>query len=98
MSVLCKCQPNVVGLISNYDGLASVLVPSVLSHRCVGSRKGIRSVKNLNGGMLAWLLVCLWVKVRWQICIRPSWRHCHSLSLAAVNPDWVYLSGAGLPG
>jgi len=43
------------------------------------------------GGMLAWL--CVWVKV--QICIWPSWCHCHSLSLAPVNPDWIYLSGAG---
>jgi len=23
-----------------------------------------------------------------QICIWPSWCHCHSLSLAPVNPDW----------
>jgi len=34
--------------------------------------------------MLAWL--CVWVKV--QICIWPRWCHCHSLFLAAVNPDW----------
>jgi len=36
-----------------------------------------------------WLSV--WGEV--QICIWPSWCHCHSLSLAAVNPDWFYLSG-----
>jgi len=24
--------------------------------------------------------------------------HCHSLSLAPVNPDWFYLSGTGSPG
>jgi len=24
--------------------------------------------------------------------------HCHSLSLASVNPDWFYLSGTGSPG
>jgi len=24
--------------------------------------------------------------------------HCHSLSLARVNPDWFYLSGTGSPG
>jgi len=41
----------------------------------------------MNGGMLAWL--CVWVKV--QICILPSWCHCHSLSLAPENPDWFYL-------
>jgi len=41
---------------------------------------------------------CVWVKV--QICIWPSWCHCHSLSLPQVNPDWflVYLSDAGSPG
>jgi len=45
----------------------------------------------LQCGMLVWL--CVWVKV--QICIWPSWCHCHSLSLAPVNPDWFYLSGTG---
>jgi len=28
-----------------------------------------------------------------QICIRPSWCHCYSVSLAPVNPDWFYLPG-----
>jgi len=50
--------------------------------------------KKLSGGMLAWLYV--WVKV--QICMWPNWCCCHSLSLATVNPDWFYLSGAGSPG
>jgi len=45
--------------------------------------------KKLNGGMLVWL--CVWVGV--QICIWPSWCHCHSLSLAPVNQDWFYLPG-----
>jgi len=45
--------------------------------------------KKLSGGMLACLSV--WIEV--QICIWPSWCHCHSLSLAAVNPDWFYLPG-----
>ena len=44
--------------------------------------------------MLAWL--SLWGEV--QICIWPSWCYCHSLSLAAVNPDWFYLSGTGWMG
>jgi len=35
--------------------------------------------------------LCIWVKV--QICTWPSWCHCHSLSLAPVNPDWLYLPG-----
>jgi len=38
--------------------------------------------------MLAWLSV--WDEV--QICIWPSWCHCHSLSLAPVNPDWFYFA------
>jgi len=33
-----------------------------------------------------------------QICIWPSRCHCHSLSLAPVNPDWFYLSGTSSPG
>jgi len=46
--------------------------------------------------MLTWLSV--WGEV--QICIWPSWCHCHSLSLAPGNPDWFwfYLSGTGSPG
>ena len=55
----------------------------------LGGKKGIRPVKKLSGGMLAWL--CVWVKV--PICIWPSWWHCHSLSLDPVNPDWFYLPG-----
>jgi len=39
--------------------------------------------------VLAWLSV--WDEV--QICIWFSRCHCHSLSLAAVNPDWFYLPG-----
>jgi len=36
--------------------------------------------------MVTWLYD--WVKV--QICTWPSWCHCHSLSLALVNPGWLY--------
>jgi len=28
-----------------------------------------------------------------HICIWPSRCHCHSLSLAPVNPDWFYVPG-----
>jgi len=38
--------------------------------------------------VLAWLSD--WGEV--QICIWPSWCHCHSLSLAPVNPNRFYLS------
>jgi len=60
----------------------------------VGPQEGHPACKKLSGGMLAWL--CVWVKV--QICIWPGWCQCHSLSLAPVNPDWFYLSGASSPG
>jgi len=53
----------------------------------VGQQEGHLACKN--GGMLAWLFV--WDEV--QICIWPSRCHCHSLSFAPVNPDWVYLPG-----
>jgi len=56
----------------------------------LGGRKGIRPVKKLSGWMLAWLSV--WGEM--QICIWPSWCHCHSLSLAPVNPDWFYQNGS----
>jgi len=37
--------------------------------------------------VLEWLSV--WSEV--QICLWPSWCHCHSLSLAPVNTDWFCL-------
>jgi len=55
----------------------------------VGWQEGHPACKKLSGGMLVWL--CVWIKV--QICIWPSWCHCHSLSLAPVNPYWLYLPG-----
>ena len=55
-------------------------VRSVLWRCWFGDRKGIRPVKQ-SGGVLAWLSV--WSEV--QICIWPSWCHCHSLSLASVK-------------
>jgi len=60
----------------------------------VGRQEGHPACKNLSCRMLAWLSV--WAEV--QICIWPSWCHCHSLSLAAVNPHWFYLSGTSSPG
>ena len=56
-------------------------VPSVLWQCWLGGRKGIRPVKKLSSGVLVWLSV--WREV--QTCIRPSWCHCHSLSLASVK-------------
>jgi len=60
----------------------------------VGWQEGHPACKKLTGGMLAWL--CVWGKM--QICIWPSWCYCYSVSLAPVNPDWIYLSGTGSPG
>jgi len=68
-------------------------VPSVLWRCWLGGRKGIRPVKKLSCGVLAWLSV--WSEV--QTCIRPSWCHCHSPSLASVKsrlvlPFWYWLT------
>ena len=52
----------------------------------VGLQEGHPACKKLSGGVLAWLSV--WSEV--QICIRPSWCHCHSLSLASVK-SWLVL-------
>jgi len=59
----------------------------------VGHQEGHPACKKLSGGMMAWLFV----RVEVQICIWPSWCHCHPLSLAPVNPDWFYLPGTGSP-
>ena len=68
-------------------------LPSVLWRCWLGGRKGIRPVKKLSGGVLAWLSV--WSEA--QTCIQPSWCHCHSLSLASVKsrlvlPFWYRLT------
>ena len=70
-----------------------LLMPSVLWCCWLGGRKGIRPVKKLSGGVLAWLSV--WSEM--HTCIRPSWCHCHSLSLASVKsrlvlPFWYQLT------
>jgi len=49
----------------------------------VGWQEGHPACKKLSGETLA---------KRW------SMGHCHSLSLAPVNPDWFYLSGTGSTG
>ena len=69
------------------------VIPSVPWHCWLGGRKGIRPVKKLSGGLLAWSSV--WSEV--QTCIWPSWCHCHSLSLASVKsrlvlPFWYRLT------
>ena len=75
--------------------MPSVLLPSVLWCCWLGGRKGIRPVKKLSSGVLAWLSV--WSEVQTQTCIWPSWCHCHSLSLASVKsrlvlPFWYRLT------
>ena len=59
----------------------------------VGRQEGHPACKKLSSGVLAWLSV--WSEV--QTCIRPSWCHCHSLSLASVKsrlvlPFWYQLT------
>ena len=61
-------------------------MPSMLWHCWLGGRKGIQPVKNLSGGVLAWLSV--WSEM--QTCIWPSRCHCHSLSLASVKSRLVF--------
>jgi len=54
--------------------------------RCwLGGRKGIRPVKKLSGGALAWLSI--WSEM--QTCIWLSWCQCHSLSLASLKSTLV---------
>ena len=56
-------------------------LPSMLWRCWLGSRKGIRLVKKLSDGVLAWLSVLSKV----QTSIWPSWCQCHSPSLASVK-------------
>ena len=53
----------------------------------VAQQEGHPACKELSDGVLAWLSAYGEV----QICIWPSWCHCHSLSVALVNPGWFYL-------
>jgi len=58
-----------------------------------GQQEGHPACKKLSGRVLAWLSV--WGEV--QICIWPSWCHCHLLSLALaqsrlVLPFWYQLT------
>ena len=69
-------------------------LPSVLWRCWLGGRKGIRPVKNLSGGVLAWLSV--WSKV--QTCLQPSCCHCLSLSLPLVKSSFVLSAHLGSPG
>jgi len=59
----------------------------------VEPQEGHPAFKKLSGEVLAWLSV--WSEV--QTCIRPSWCHCHSLSVASVKsrlvlPIWYRLT------
>ena len=58
----------------------------------VGRQEGRPACKKLSGWMLVWL--CVWVKGSY---LHMAYLHMmpfsHSLSLAAVNPDWFYLPG-----
>ena len=72
------------------------LLPSVLWHCWLGVKKSIRPVK-MSDEVLVWLSV--WSNVQ-IVSTWSSWYHCipkpHHL-LPHLNPDWFYLSGAGLP-
>jgi len=62
-----------------------------------------RQEKHLACKKTEWWDVGMVICLRWDADLHmPSWCHCHSLSLAPVNPDWFtswfYLSGTGLPG
>ena len=59
----------------------------------IGRQEGHLACKKLSDVMLTWLnWLSVWGEM--QICIWPSWCHCHSLFLAPVNPDWFYQNGS----
>jgi len=70
--------------------LSQGCLPSVLWHCWLGSRKGIRHVKN-------WAMGCWRGYLSAARCIWPSGFHCHSLSCASVKsrlvlPFWYWLT------
>ena len=66
----------------------SLFLPSVLWRCWLGSRKGIQPVKNwVVGCWRGYLSRASLSEV--QTCIRLSWCHCHSLSLASVKSRLV---------
>ena len=80
------------GVVPHWNVLDCVIAFSALT-LLVGRQEGHPAYKKLSGGVLAWLSVCCEV----QTCIRPSWCHCHSLSLASVKsrlvlPFWYRLT------
>ena len=89
---VCVCL-SVCNHVSRNTHLCMSIVPSVLFTLLVGQQEGHPPCKKLSGGMLVWLSV--WSEV--QTCTRPSWCHCHSLSLASVKsrlvlPFWYQLT------
>jgi len=82
----------VCGFPGNFQfaALGYVLILCLQCFHAVGRQEGHPACKKLSGGVLPWLYV--WSEV--QICISPSWCHCHLLSLAPVNPDWFYQKGS----
>jgi len=93
-----RSHGNFIQLTVKWDGIILscciifTAVPSVLWRCWLGGRKGIRPVKKLSCGGVAWLSV--WSEV---YGIWPSWCHCHSLSLASVKsrlvlPVWYRLT------
>jgi len=103
-SLLVDSQPKLIGLVW---GLAATWC-SVYIHQMnrvngalmllIERQEGHSACKKLTGWVLAWLSVCSEVKT----CTRPSWCHCHSLSLASVKFRLVlhlwYLVHLGSPG
>jgi len=79
-------------LVPNYTALVLYgdrhVVYKQLAHQPVRETAGSRGCKNEDAGMF----ICL----GWDADLHmapPSWCHCHSLSLAPVNPHWFYLPG-----
>jgi len=103
VEIVCICHMQTISTLLQTDNHTSIsslnfyrlvaLPDAFVLWRCwLGGRKGTRPVKT-DGGVLAWLSV--WSEV--QTCIRPSWCHCHSLSLAIVKsrlvlPFWYRLT------
>ena len=81
VALVRKCMYNTILNVL----LLQCFIPFSALMLLVGRQEGHLACKKLSGGLLAWL--SLWSEV--QTCIRPSWCHCHSLSIASVKSRLV---------
>ena len=80
-----QCNYNLLCFNGHFPSESSLARSSRFWRCWLGGRKGIWPVKN-------WVVGCWHGNVWGEVnnCIWPNYCHCHSISLAPVNPAWLY--------